>query len=399
MVPYKWPKLGVATLSLSALVVSATTINGTNAFGSDSECSTQPSNVSVTADSTLNDEFASYGNATTGENNSGTGLTWTGGDGTQSIALPNGTELWMFSDTYFGAVNTGLRLMSRSPMVHNTFLLQDPEGHITDTLYTVQEDNDPSAYINPVLGKDLFLYAFWPGGSTISSSGNLDVLLPEYRSTTQAFHFDWLQKLDVGVFELPSLRLVALYPIASNSVNWSNQVLTQGQNSYIYGNANGKAYVALAPAGHITDQANWRYWDGSGWMTDQASAAPIASDLGRSYSVSRLGNGTYVLIHSAPAFANKIYASFGCSPSGPFDDTADIFNPPEPKSYPATFRVYTYDAHAHDELTGASTPNALVVSYDVDAYKSKIGMSHVTVYRPRFLDVSFGFGSSSTSRQ
>lgn len=37
---------------------------------------------------------------------------WTGGDGTYSVLLPDGTDLWMWSDSYIGTVNPQTRLRS-----------------------------------------------------------------------------------------------------------------------------------------------------------------------------------------------------------------------------------------------------------------------------------------------
>src|ERR1700681_4914431 len=59
--------------------------------------------VSVSPDTTLDNLFQNY-------SNSGTGTSWTGGDGTESVALPDGRELWFFDDSLLGTVTNGRRL-------------------------------------------------------------------------------------------------------------------------------------------------------------------------------------------------------------------------------------------------------------------------------------------------
>ena len=96
-----------------------------------------PRQVSVAPDTGLNNLFQTYGN-------SGTGRTWTGGDGTESVALPDGRELWLFDDTFLGTVTNGQRIWARTPYSHNSFVVED-HGVLTRTYFT-HRTTRPSAY-------------------------------------------------------------------------------------------------------------------------------------------------------------------------------------------------------------------------------------------------------------
>ena len=51
---------------------------------------------------------------------------WTGGDGTYSLLLPDGTNLWMWSDSYIGKVNPTTRLRSNYLFTaHNSLTIQN----------------------------------------------------------------------------------------------------------------------------------------------------------------------------------------------------------------------------------------------------------------------------------
>ena len=51
---------------------------------------------------------------------------WTGGDGTYSLPLPDGTNLWMWSDSYIGTVAPTTRLRSNYLFTaHNSLTILD----------------------------------------------------------------------------------------------------------------------------------------------------------------------------------------------------------------------------------------------------------------------------------
>jgi len=336
-------------------------------------CLVPPSpTVTATPDVTLDDLFTSYGNR-------GRGATWTGGDGTESVALPDGRELWFFADSYLGKVSDGQRVRPGSPLVHNVLVIER-RGILTRTLHK-HFNGAPVAYVSPAPQAPT-AYGFWPGsmvvhGATLQVIG-IDVTFGAGGAFTVTGNA-------LATFSLPRLGLLGVHPLASSPQDWSGGVMHDGGYTYLYGSSKTETYVARVVGDDLS--APWQYYDGSGWTADAASAAPIETVGTLShFSVSRVGN-TYVFITKSSWDTSEITASFGCSPVGPFGPPQPIYATPEESTYPAGDGIITYGAFAHPEL--GTSPKTLVVSYDVGAIGPMSGsISDTSVYRPRFLEVT-----------
>jgi hypothetical protein len=336
-----------------------------------------PQQVSATPNVALDNLFQTYGN-------SGTGTSWTGGDGTESVALPDGRELWIFEDTLLGKVRNGQRNRKAAPYIHNSFVIES-NGTLTATLYTARPR---SAYVNPVR-KHTFTYGFFPGGSVVNG-GSVQVLMAEVKFTRrvhQNFNFVVLRDY-VGVFSLPNLTLVGVQPVPFSGIDWSAGVLSDSGYTYIYGGGSGNVYAARVPGTDLTQP--WAYYGSGGWTANASGAVPIENKAseGSHLSVTRVA-GTFGVAYAlvTASSGNKITTAFGCSPIGPFGARQAIYTTPEPSKYPASDGVITYGAHAHPELSSSS--NTLVISYDVDPIGPKgLAVRDASIYRPRFIDVT-----------
>jgi hypothetical protein len=334
------------------------------------------SDVTVTAqpDAALNDLFQSYGDA-------GTGTTWTGGDGTESVSVPGGRELWFFSDSYLGRITNGQWIRSGSHFLHNVIVI-DRKGTLTRTLYK-HHKSGPTAFVN-LVPQDPADYGFWPGPMVVSGRTLQVIGLDMKFGSNGAFS---VMGNSLATFALPSLNLLGLQLLPSSGTDWSGGVLTDGGYTYLYGTSqtNADTYAARVPGTNLS--APWSYYDGSGWTSDQAAAAPIETiGTASHFSVSKVG-GLYVFIGKSSWTTDEITASFGCSPVGPFGPSQPIYATPEGSDYPSGDGVVTYGAFAHPELS--KQPNTLVVSYDVSAEgPTSASNTDPSLYRPRFLDVT-----------
>src|ERR1700758_1066385 len=90
----------VAGAMVTFLVASLLSVVGDTSPAAAAACG--PRQISVAPDTGYDNLFQSYGN-------SGTGKSWTGGDGTVSVALPDGRDLWLFNDSFLGKIKHGLR--------------------------------------------------------------------------------------------------------------------------------------------------------------------------------------------------------------------------------------------------------------------------------------------------
>ncbi len=328
--------------------------------------------VNVVPDTTLDNLFEAYGDR-------GRGATWTGGDGTESVSLGHGRELWFFADSYLGKVTNGQRIRSASPLLHNTFIVER-KGVLTRTLYKGRR-NAASAFLSPV-PQSPSQYGFWPGsmlvnGSTLQVIG-LDVTFGRsggYSVTGNA----------LATFAIPSLRLLGLQTLPTSQTDWSGGILRDGRYTYIYGSSQPNTFAARVAGTNLSTP--WSYYDGIGWTSNPMAAVPIENTGTLShFSVSRVG-GLYVFITKSSFSTNEITAAFGCSPVGPFGSPEPIYATPESSQYPSAYSVSTYGAFAHPELS--TSPNTLVVSYDVGAQVPiSTPVLDASIYRPRFLDVT-----------
>ena len=357
-------------------------------------CTTNKS-ITVTPDTALDDLFQRYGDA-------GRGHTWTGGDGTESVALPDGRELWLFDDTFLGSVKNGRRALDLSPYLHDSLVVED-HGVLTKTFYRPRAGRPPVAYVNPVPSRP-FVFAFWPGPAVVNGD-TLQVLGGEEKFRNDAT-FTYLGTA-LATFALPSLRplalqlvpnptvdwvhgrlgVLSLLPRPSPLIDWAGSVLRDGGYTYIYGKTRQDIYAARVRGISLTGA--WSYYDGHGWDADPATVAPIAH-VGTMlhFSVSSVA-GAYLLVASPATSVNTIVGAFSCSPIGPFDTTRTIYTTPESGQYPLDDGVITYGAHVHPELS--PSPTALVVSYDVNPKAAQgISSPNASIYRPRFIVLHVG---------
>src|SRR5215218_1921556 len=103
-------------VTAAAVLLAAVAALLPSAAGATEVCAgtSAPTVTNVSPDSALNSKFTSYGNSGDG---------WTGADSTYSAQLPDGRELWMFSDTFLEPITPPTRPTS-ALLVNNTFVRQ-----------------------------------------------------------------------------------------------------------------------------------------------------------------------------------------------------------------------------------------------------------------------------------
>ncbi|MFE6281906.1 DUF4185 domain-containing protein [Streptomyces sp. NPDC057877] len=352
----------------------------------------------------LTTEFARYGDDATRTDD------WTGGDGTHSLALPDGRVLWLFSDTYLGRVHPPPNPSGESaawrdttaPLVRNSAVVMR-DGRLTRTLPApLFPDPAPSQWRWPVAAR---VEPRSPG----STEQVVRVLL-WVRAEGQA---PWIYGVptatEVATLSLPDLRVESvtevlgqrLLPDPSRRVLYGTTLIERDGWTYVFGGDDGQAasratssaYVARVPKGRLADPAAWRYWDGGAWTRAAERAAPVLGDerrtgVGSAFSVVRRG-GTYVLFTMAAGGAGltAVTSYWACSPTGPWHGPARDFRPPLPGGGPTGAEVVAaYNPQTHPELGG---DGRLVLSYDVNSLHTVGASAHingnVSLYRPRFV--------------
>ena len=216
-----------------------------------------------------------------------------------------------------------------------------------------------------------------------------------------------------GAVARPGSSAARLHPAGRRSpLVWGAALLQAGNTVYVYGTTAdprtqgaqagaAQLYLARVPASQLTTFSAWRFYAGSGqWAAGQQDAQPLqpagTPGLGRLTASSGFsvvaGRGRYWLIQADPVVgSNDIDAYPGAAPWGPFDPAAGIVlyrNPDVGLDAAHDYRIM-YEARAEPAL---SSPNALVISYNVNSLAVTSGcvpMSAFTnrVTQPRFVSV------------
>ncbi|MFG1704836.1 DUF4185 domain-containing protein [Nonomuraea sp. M3C6] len=338
-----------------------------------------PTVRSAAVDARLTSLFGNYGNDNSRVDD------WTGADGTYSVKLPSGQELWVFSDTFLGQVNPD---GSRPPVVEEggttVFLNNSFAVERDGRLSTIHDGTaeQPTAVMPPRDDS----HWFWAGDATLAG-GIVEVTYQEYeRYGTGPWDWRWHRnvvarfapgRLDqpISVHDLPS----------GQGVSWASGILKDGGYTYVYGveDLGSPKYMHVARVKGQSLLGRWEFRKADGtWSRNEADSARVMSGVANEYSVSRAGSGYVLITHdTSEALSPNIVAYSSCSPFGPFTGKQHVYTTPETGG-----NIFTYNAHAHPEISG----NGLVVSYNVNSFVNTDHYRDVSIYRPRFLDVTFG---------
>ncbi|MGP3775233.1 DUF4185 domain-containing protein [Streptomyces sp. SDT5-1] len=358
--------------------------------------------ASWTADERLTGAFARYGDDTTRTDD------WTGGDGTHSVRLPDGRVLWLFSDSYLGAVHPPPNpagqphpwRTAEAPFVRNSAVVTDRSGRPERTL---------AAPLFPDTAAGEWR---WPVAARVEESDGrkvVRVLLWTRAKGADPYVFGVPNATEVATLSLPDLRLQGItqvldqrqVPDPARRVLYGTTAVDAGGWTYVFGADDGqrathRAYVARAPVGRLGDVRAWRYWDGERWGS---RAAPVLGDgerrgVGTAFSVVKDG-GTYVLFTTAAGAKGltEVTSYWSCAPTGPWHGPAKAFTPPLPHDAATPSGAAAYNPQAHPALSGGGR---LVLSYDVNWLDAAPATAqaqlsrNVSLYRPRFVSLRLG---------
>lgn len=343
-------------------------------------CSLATSTLTVTSrpNTALNERFTKYGN-TSGR--------WVGADSTYSIPLAGSNSIaWLFSDTLYGKVTNGTLSPTDSFFLNNSVVLDKAGSLSTVTHGTPQE---PLSLVEP----DAPNAWYWFGDGVQQPNKQVQVAALRFtKFGTGVFDFGWDQN-KVATFDPKTWKQLSLDPLpASANIQWGSWWQKQKGSTLVYGvedlGASKHMHIAKVLGNDMSRLSNWRYWDGSRWVKDEKASVRIMAGVGNEYSVTPYKDG-YLLItqDTNDAFSNRVMGYTSCSPTGPFTHPVELFRTPETGLWGSYGdpNIFTYNAHEHPELRSGST---LVVSYNVNTFNSNAVYDDVSIYRPRFVDVT-----------
>jgi hypothetical protein len=321
---------------------------------------------------------------------------WTGGDGTYSLLLPDGTNLWMWSDSYIGTVNPTTRLRSSDLFTaHNSLTILN---QTTGSWTTVGYPPKTSSYFVPKNKADWF----WQGGSylvsTASGGYQIKIMLLEW---TGAFK---LVGHSVATLAWPSLAISSVAPVTglNTTLEWGTKILHSGNYYYIFGlkdpgTDTKTPYVARTNSlANLTNANKWQFWSAtqSKWMSGESNATAMSgvAAVTPEYSVDQLtynGSTFYLMTGMDPQnppfpLWDAVTTWYSCSPQGPWSNKTTVYTAPEAGANGCKVgTLVTYNAKAHTEFTDS---DGILVSYNVNANDGS-DLVCANDYMPRFVRV------------
>ncbi len=321
---------------------------------------------------------------------------WTGADGTYSLLLPDGTNLWMWSDSYIGTVNPTTRLRSSDLFsAHNSLTILN---QATGAWTTVGYPPKTTSYFVPTKKTDWF----WQGGGYLTQpSGGT------YQIKIMLLEWTGVYKLvghSVATLSWPSLAISSITPVAglNTTLEWGTKILHEGNYYYIYGlkdpgTDTKTPYVArMSSLNYLTNAAKWQFWNATQgkWMAGESNATAMTgvAAVTPEYSVDAMSynGGTFYLMAGMdpqnPAYPlwDAVTTWYSCSPQGPWSNKTTVYTAPEAGANGCkTGTLVTYNAKAHTEFTDA---DGILMSYNVNANNGS-DLVCANDYKPRFVRV------------
>ncbi len=227
---------------------------------------------------------------------SGTGLTFTEGDGTYTLRLLDGRVVWFFADSFLGKVQPGGG-RGQSSMLHNQIVVQDsPAAAGAASFHNVWPNGwGTNAFAAPGCMAEWPAAAIQPAPSQVQvvlrcvASGETVVRLDLATLTINSGFTGWTVRIDTSNFDTAArLQSLPCFPQPGSApVDFGQSVMQVAGLTYIYGvqhcTGSVHAYVARVPGSDLSLTGSWEYWDGSsrGWVTigagGQFYAAPMTS--------------------------------------------------------------------------------------------------------------------------
>jgi len=321
---------------------------------------------------------------------------WTGGDGSYSVLLPDGSDLWMWSDSYIGTVDPLTRLRPGWLFTAHNSLTHSTPG--SNTITTLGYPPQTTSHFTPSNPDNWF----WQGGGMVVQTApgvfKVEIMLLEW---TGSFSF---QGNSVATLSWPALTTDSVVPVTlpGLTIEWGSQLLRAGQYLYLYGIQDPGTwqklpYVArMSSYSSLANPAAWQYWNATSktWVTAQSSATPMAGvpAITNEYSVTRhtTAAGTFYMMTGMETWSpfypdwKNVVTYYSCTPVGPWTHHTIVYVTPESGAPGcSTGTLYTYDPKDHPEFADAS---GVLISYNVNA---SVGQDLVCAndYIPRFIRV------------
>lgn len=321
----------------------------------------------------------------------------------------NRKTIVVFSDTFFGKVNSITRQRSKYVVLNNSsaeFYGNNPQSLEFKIRTTINGEPD-SIIPNPEDKK----YFYWLQDGFVQ--GN------RYIGFTDNVIFDE-NGMEGFQFDLIGVDMVII-PLENSSLDFNNittkptTLFTETPKSY-YGCsvlpntyeaqmpfADGYVYIyGLKDNGLLTKSllvsrvepeniekfSKYTFYNGTKFVSGIENAAIICEEGGAEMSITPITTGEfygkYLFIYSDSNVGGKISCRIGETPVGPFSEKILLYEIRESENI-SKFggkKIYTYNAKAHYHI---SSDDSLLISYNVNTQDFESHIKNAEIYRPRFI--------------
>ena len=310
---------------------------------------------------------------------------FTGGDGTYSVLLPDGRTVWIFGDTFIGAVNDDNTRTKTDPIyIRNSFVIQD--GKDFKFMYNDTGKVNRSIMIPPSVVESNFELSeyekwYWPGDGFITNQ-QLHVFVSEFEQVdTGMWGFQW-GGTALFSFSLPELKITDFESFnygLKNGVHYGHAVLEDKGYLYIYGLQQGKPHAARVSIVDVSDE--WEFFNGRSWSENPEDSKPMVDVEGsEQFSIIKLDEKYYYLTQDG-GLSPEIYVYRSDKPYTGWENKKLLFTTPLDS---LNKDLFTYNAIAHPQFMNEK---GMLVSYNTNSFKLSDHYRDASIYRPRFIRI------------
>ncbi len=310
---------------------------------------------------------------------------FTGGDGTYSVLLPEGRTVWIFGDTFVGAVNDDNTRTKTDPIyIRNSFLVQQGDKFefiINDTGNVNRSVMIPKQVIESNFETSEYDEWYWPGDGFVYDN-QLKVFASKfYQVDTSMWGFKW-NGTALFTFSLPDFKQIGVeyfeYGL-KNDIHYGHAILEEEEYIYIYGLGNGKPYVARALLNNTT--GDWEFFNGTKWSKNADDAKPMADVKGsEQFTVLKLEDKYYYFTQDG-GLSPDIYIYSSDRPYTGWANEKLLYTTPLDS---LNKNIFTYNAIVHPQFTNEK---GILISYNTNSFKLDDHYKDAGIYRPRFIRV------------
>jgi hypothetical protein len=315
----------------------------------------------------------------------------TSADGTISIALDDGSSLFMTGDCFVGDVIGEKQRTQNEKMINNSLVHISSDHKYLGAHYLGTQAEPFSLCTPPEAAESPVNYWYWPGHGF--QRGNvLYCFMTKFYQGGEGqwgFRFDGTDIVQIDLKDYSVKSIEQIYD-GQNPVHWGHCVMKAGDYYYVYGTRSGADQAQLCVSRAEFDEVSgslgtYEYFDGRSWSSDPDAVAACGGlnvSVSEQFSIFEYEDTYVLLTQRRGQRAGEIYSFISDTPQGPWRNKRQLYVTQEQNE---DSDLFTYNAMAHPQFI--NDQQELLICYNVNSYDVQRLFDDVNTYRPVFLRV------------